>query len=116
MLQLLRTHGGYAGWSDDDLLDIPYARFLQATRVAAEAAGRENETAMKVAAFVGWQNAGSFGALKKGTDFGRYLRSLGLGDKRRGGSTKLSREQREREIAEARAAVAKVNKAFGMKA
>ncbi len=37
-LHTLRTLAGYAGWTDEALLEMPYARFRQAVRVAEQEA------------------------------------------------------------------------------
>lgn len=108
MIQLLRTHGGYAGWSDDALLDMSYARFLQASRVAGEAAARDAKGQMKAAAFIGYQQAMSWGALRKGTTFQGYLRSIGMGES----APRMTQEQREAEIKTARENAERVRVAF----
>jgi hypothetical protein len=76
------VHGGYAGVSDDVLLGIPYARLLQAVRLASENAVDAARERYRTAAFVGWQLraavAGAFGGGSKTPSFGRYLRQLGL--------------------------------------
>lgn len=80
---LLRTHGGYTGWTDEQMLtSIPYSRFQQDTRLAADNAANALTEQYRTAAFVGWQNASVQGALKKGMNFETYLRSLGLAPKR----------------------------------
>lgn len=105
---MLRTHGGYAGWSDDALLDMPYARFVQASRVAGEAAARAAKGEMQVAAFIGWQMAASWGSLKKGTSFEKYMRMLGMRDE----TPSMTKEAREAEIERARANAERVRLAF----
>lgn len=65
------------------LLSMPYARFVQATRVAAAERARADQEAWRLAAFIGWQAAGASGALKSGTSFDKYLRDLGLGQPER---------------------------------
>ena len=75
-------HGGYAGVSDDDLLGIPYARLLQAVRLASESVVNAEREQYRQSAFVGWQVrsavAGSLGGGGSTPPFGRYLRQLGL--------------------------------------
>ena len=70
-------HGGYAGSSDADLLRIPYARLLQAVRIASESAAEVERGRYRLAAFIGWQvrAATGFGSTPA---FGRYLHQLGL--------------------------------------
>ncbi len=96
---MLRTHGGYAGWSDNQLLDMPYARLLQAAEVAIDEMSRVERNQLVNAAFVGYQMAASQGALKSGMSFSKYLASLGLADKPAEGTL-----TREREAAAATAA------------
>lgn len=60
-------------------MSLPYARFSQAARVAAESVAEERKSRLHEAAFVGWQVAGSFGGGKDFPAFGEYLRKLGLG-------------------------------------
>ena len=107
MLQTLRVHGGYAGASDAELLSIPYARFTQAARVAADAKADAHRDQWHHAAFIGWQAASTAGALKKGTTFGKYLKQLGLHE-----GTRVSREQLKREKAAAAAIGERVRDAF----
>jgi hypothetical protein len=52
---------------------------IQATRVAVEELERQERSALTRAAFIGYQTAGAFGALKGGTTFEKYLQQLGLG-------------------------------------
>lgn len=107
MLQTLRVHGGYAGSSDDALLAIPYARFAQAARVAAEARADAQRDQWHHAAFIGWQNASAAGGLEKGTTFGKYLKRLGLHEE-----TRVTREQLKREKAAAASIGERVRDAF----
>lgn len=88
---MLRTHGGFNGWSDTQLLDLPYARLLQAAEVAIDEMAREQKSELVNAAFIGYQFAASQGALKSGTTFEKYLSSLGLSDKPKSGT--LAREK-----------------------
>ena len=73
----MRQHGGHAGASDEALLAIPYARFMQELRLAGEAVVESARERMREAAFIGWQVQGAFGGKGLPT-FGRYLRMLGL--------------------------------------
>jgi len=88
---VLRTHGGFNGWSDDQLLDLPYARLLQAAEVAIDEMQRQQKSELVNAAFIGYQFAASQGALKPSTTFEKYLQSLGLADKPKSGT--LARER-----------------------
>jgi len=76
------VHGGYAGVPDEDLLRIPYARLLQAVRLASEHAVDTAKERYRQSAFIGWQVrtavAGSLGGGGRMPSFGRYLRQLGL--------------------------------------
>ena len=67
---------------DADLLRIPYARLLQAVRLASEAAADAARERYRHAAFVGWQLrsavAGALGGRSGNLSFGKYLRQLGL--------------------------------------
>jgi hypothetical protein len=85
---LLRTHGGYAGATDEELLHVPYANLLQALRLASEQAAESARDGWRRAAFVGWQLrsavAGAFGGSTGSQPFGAYLRQIGLGPKAQG--------------------------------
>jgi len=76
------VHGGYAGVPDDDLLRVPYARLLQAVRLASEDAAEAARDRYRQSAFVGWQvRSAVVGALGGGGNppaFGEYLRQLGF--------------------------------------
>lgn len=69
--------------SDDTLLDIPYARLVQAIRLAAERATQDARARLREAAFVGWQVrtalVGTLGG-GRGASFREYLEQLGLDD------------------------------------
>jgi hypothetical protein len=75
---------------------MPYARFVQAARVATSEYKRVVEDQWRLAAFVGWQGAASAGALKQGTTFDKYLRELGLGGKQRLASKDAATKAAER--------------------
>lgn len=62
------------------ILSMPYARFVQSTRLAAAAAADEIQNEFRLAAFVGWQNASVQGAIKR-MSFDKYLKGLGLNAK-----------------------------------
>jgi hypothetical protein len=108
----LRTHGGYAGVSDEELLSIPYARLLQAVRLASESATRAERTEYQRAAFVGWQLRslviGMFGDHKRPTPFGTYLRELGLADPASPGTSRGMRS----ELARAKETEERLRRAF----
>jgi hypothetical protein len=97
--------GGYHGWSDQQLLDIPYARFLQEKRVIEEAKHAQERSAWKREAFVGWQVSSAMGS--KIGPFNKYLKKLGLQDK-----PVLTRDQVQREKEAAFAAAALVEARF----
>lgn len=59
------------------MLCIPYARFVQAVRVAAEERQQQSQAELLNAGFIGWQVAGSIGGRKVGS-FKRYATNLGL--------------------------------------
>ncbi|GEM88185.1 hypothetical protein [Meiothermus granaticius] len=63
------------GWTDAEILALPYSRFAQLARVVMEAKAREVRLADRRAAFIGWQIAGALGA---SSSFGEYLEALGL--------------------------------------
>ena len=90
---MLRTSGGFAGWSDEQFLLMPYARLVQATRVAIDEAQRSTKNDLVNAAFIGYQFAASQGALKSGMNFQKYLEGMGLGDKTARGSIKREKEK-----------------------
>lgn len=105
---MLRTHGGYAGWSDDALLDIPWLRFDQAARLASEAVEDLRMGDMRVAAFIGWQVGNSVSMSgKRPPSFGQYLKRLGLQERPR-----LSRAQIRAERARGAANVERARAAF----
>lgn len=97
--------------SDEALLAIPYARLVQAIRLAGEAAQSQTQDEWRRAAFVGWQQAvtirASFGD-KRPPGFSTWLRQFGLHDHQPG----LTAEERERELAAAREAAERVSTAF----
>jgi hypothetical protein len=70
---------------------MPYARLLQAAKVAIDEMQRQQKAELVNAAFVGYQFAASQGTLKKSTTFDKYLQSLGLADKAK--SVTLAREK-----------------------
>ena len=95
---MLRVHGGYHGWTDQQILAMPYARLIQATRVATHFYERAAKDALINSAFVGYQFAASQGALKPSTTFEKYLAGMGLADKPKG-STLRSEKERAKETA-----------------
>jgi len=105
---LLRQHGGYASATDEDLLTMPYARFAQATRLAADASVEAQRGRMTVAAFVGWQVRSAVSmSTKRPPSFQQYLRQLGLPV-----GPSASAEQVRAEKARAASNVERVREAF----
>jgi len=93
------------GWSDEQLLRIPYARLLQEKRVIDETIAARQKEEWRQQAFVGWQVASALGG--KVGPFDKYLRKLGLHDRAR-----LTPEQVQREKDKAFAAAALVEARF----
>ena len=76
---MLRTSGGYAGWTDEQLLGIPYARLMQAARVASEQVEAQHKDEWRRTAFVAWHALA--GGLAGGSipSIEEYLDAMGLG-------------------------------------
>jgi hypothetical protein len=77
---------------------MPYARLIQATRVAAHYAERAAFDDLTTAAFIGYQFAATNGALKKNMTFSAYLKALGLSKTPRG-DTIATEKERAKEMA-----------------
>lgn len=107
----MRSTGGYAGWTDDDLLLIPYDRFVQAIRVASDEKQSQSQAELLNAAFVGWQVAGAVGGSKKLGSFKRYAQQLGVMPKPK--SKPLTAEQVEAARQRTTGLAEKVVTAFG---
>lgn len=80
---LLRRHG-WAGATDDNLLNLPYLRLMQEIRLASERELDQQRSTLQNAAFIGWQIRdvvlSALGAKQKPA-FAQYLTSMGLSDK-----------------------------------
>lgn len=79
------------------ILMMPYLRFAQSVRLAGESAAEEQTAEYRRAAFIGWQFASAQGALKNGTTFDKYLRSMNLQprDRTKPRGTEIARERAE---------------------
>ncbi len=44
------------GWTDEYVVGMPYARFVQVSRVLTEALQEEQDEQYKLAAYIGWQD------------------------------------------------------------
>ena len=64
------------GWSDEQLLSIPYSRLVQELRLTAEVIERNERAEWTVAAFQGWQTMAANGG--KVGSFAKYLRAMNL--------------------------------------
>lgn len=72
---------------------MPYARLVQATRVATFFAERSAIDELTSAAFVGYQFAASNGSLNKNMTFAKYLKALGLSKMPKGDTVKTEKER-----------------------
>lgn len=62
------------------MLGLPYARFTQELRLAADAAREADRSEWTRTAFIAWNTRASFAGKSAGT-FKRFLKDLGLGPK-----------------------------------
>jgi hypothetical protein len=97
------------GWTDADILAMPFLRFQQASRIAAEQTLNEHRRQMEANAFLGWQqylcNPFRDG---KPMEFAEYRESLGLG--REDGKQSLPDVDAKTAIARAEKILAKARK------
>ena len=96
------------GWTDQQLLSIPYARLQQEKRVIDAARQTRKLEVWQQQAFVGWQVVNAMGG--KVGSFSKYLRKLGLNEQ-----PQLSREQVQHEKNAAFKALDLVEKRFDRK-
>jgi hypothetical protein len=61
------------GWTDDEVLEIPFERFQQLLRVASRALAKQKKDAFEYAAFTGWHTIAS-----KELPWQKYRKDLGL--------------------------------------
>lgn len=86
---------------------MPYARFVQALRVASDSETSAQRDRMVQAAFIGWQVRS---ATAKTPRFKVYLKRMGLGDT----AERLTPEQRAAEVAHAREISTRARRAFSV--
>lgn len=64
------------GWTDDQVWNLPYARFFEIIETIAEQKKLEYEEQMTNSAFIGWQYVST--QQEKPLSFGKYLKKLGI--------------------------------------
>lgn len=99
------------GWTDDQVLSLPYARFREILDIVIKAREREQRDRMVEAAFVGWQGYLGWpkGKGKQPMTFQKWLSSMGLVDRQKAPSA----VERERTIQRARETAERVAEVFG---
>lgn len=99
------------GWTDQEVLDLPYARFREILEVVVDAVGQEKRDRMVEAAFIGWQGYLGWPKAKgrQPMQFRRWLSQMGLEDK----PEPPSEAERTRTILKARDVERKVVEVFG---
>ena len=67
------------GWSDEYILDLPYARFQDLIKTVQKARSSEADEQLQIAAFIGWQY--HISTTPKSMSLKKWLARMGIGKK-----------------------------------